>query len=121
MALQWRYLLIVVILMLIELMPVLAKTLLPSGTYDEKVKLTEDMEREIAEGNQLKEKQLKELYNRLAQQNDISCIEEFFASSKSEREQRLRARLEKWRQGDDETFDGFWERFKTDLLTKQEN
>jgi len=36
-ALQYRYYLIVFILMLIELMPVIAKTLLPSGSYDEKV------------------------------------------------------------------------------------
>lgn len=120
-ALQWRYLLIVVILMLIELMPVLAKTLLPAGTYDEKVRLTEDLEREIAESNQLKEKQLKELYNRLAQENNSTFIEEFFKMSKAERNERLRSQLSKWRDGDEETFDGFWERFKKDMLTKQEN
>jgi len=120
-ALQWRYLLIVIILMLIELMPVLAKTLLPAGTYDEKVKLTEDMEKEIAESNQLKEKQLKELYNRLAQESDITFIEEFFASSKAQRNERLKLQLAKWREGDEESFDGFWEKLKTDLLTKQEN
>lgn len=120
-ALQWRYILIVVILMLIELMPVLAKTLLPAGTYDEKVKLTEDMEKEIAEGNQLKEKQLKELYNRLAQENDTAFIEQFFASSKAERNEKLKFQLEKWTKNHDESFDGFWERLKNDMLTKQEN
>lgn len=120
-ALQWRYILIVVILMLIELMPVLAKTLLPAGTYDEKVKLTEDMEKEIAEANQLKEKQLKELYNRLAQENDTTFIEQFFASSKAERNEKMKSQLAKWSEDHDETFDGFWERFKKDMLTKQEN
>lgn len=120
-ALQWRYILIVIILMLIELMPVLAKTLLPAGTYDEKVKLTEEMEKEIAESNQLKEKQLKELYNRLAQENDTSFIEQFFASSQAERNEKMRSRLAKWSEDNDEPFDGFWERFKKDMLTKQEN
>lgn len=120
-ALQWRYILIVVILMLIELMPVLSKTLLPAGTYDEKVKLTEDMEKEIAESNQLKEKQLKELYNRLAQENDSTIIEQFFEASKAERNEKMKSRLEKWSEDHDETFDGFWESFKKDMLTKQEN
>lgn len=120
-ALQWRYILIVVILMLIELMPVLSKTLLPAGTYDEKVKLTEDMEKEIAEGNQLKEKQLKELYNRLAQENDMTFIEQFFASSKAERNEKMESQLAKWGEDHDEPFDGFWERFKKGMLTKQEN
>ncbi len=50
-ALQFRYYLIVFILMLIELMPVIAKTILPSGSYDEKVMLREEMEIEIANSN----------------------------------------------------------------------
>ncbi len=40
----YRYYLLVAILMLIELMPVIAKTLLPSGTYDEHAKLQEAFE-----------------------------------------------------------------------------
>ncbi|HEX2682995.1 MAG TPA: DUF4407 domain-containing protein, partial [Ferruginibacter sp.] len=54
-ALQFRYYLIVFILMLIELMPVIAKTMLPSGSYDEKVKLREELEIEIARSNIKKE------------------------------------------------------------------
>ena len=85
-ALQIRYYLIVVILMMIELMPVLAKTLLPSGTYDEKVKLREEMEKEIAQSNHLKERDLKELYNQLAKENDEAFLRHFFESSKTERQ-----------------------------------
>lgn len=43
-AVAFRYYLLVAILMLIELMPVIAKTLLPSGTYDEHVRLREAYE-----------------------------------------------------------------------------
>ena len=46
-ALQFRYYLILIILMLIELMPVIAKTLLPVGVYDEKVKQREALEKII--------------------------------------------------------------------------
>jgi hypothetical protein len=120
-ALQWRYFLIVVILMLIELMPVLAKTLLPSGTYDEKVRLREDMEKEIAQSNQLKEKDLKELYNQLAKENDEVFLRQLFASTEDERKEKMKSRLAKWSTANDESFDGFWERLKKDMLTKQEN
>ncbi len=120
-ALQWRYFLIVIILMLIELMPVLAKTLLPSGTYDEKVRLREDMEKEIAQSNQLKEKDLKELYNQLAKENDETFLRELFASTEAERKEKMKARLSKWTANHEESFDGFWEKLKKDMLTKQEN
>lgn len=119
-ALQWRYFLIVIILMLIELMPVLAKTLLPSGTYDEKVRLREEMELEVASNNQLKEKDLKELYNQLAKENDENFLRHFFATTKDEREQQMKEKLEKW-SASNESFDGFWEKVKKEILTKQEN
>lgn len=120
-ALQWRYFLIVIIVMLIELMPVLAKTLLPAGTYDEKVKLTEEMEKEVAEGNQLKERQLKEMYNQLANEKDEAFIKHFFSLTEAERNEKMKYRLEKWTANHDESFDGFWSEFKKDMLTKQEN
>ena len=120
-ALQWRYFLIVIILMLIELMPVLAKTMLPSGTYDDKVKWTEDMEREIAQSNQQKEKDLKELYNQLAKENDEAFIKTFFTTTEEDRNEKMRHQLSKWKTDSDESFDGFWERMKKDILTKQEN
>ncbi|HEX8462839.1 MAG TPA: DUF4407 domain-containing protein [Segetibacter sp.] len=120
-ALQWRYFLIVIILMLIELMPVLAKTMLPLGTYDDKVRLTEEMEKEIAQTNQSKEKELKELYNTLARDKDESFIREFFAASESQRNEKMKSRLSKWTANDTESFDDYWEKFKKEMLTKQEN
>jgi hypothetical protein len=120
-ALQWRYILIVVILMLIELMPVLAKTLLPAGTYDEKVKWTEEMEKEIAQSNNAKERELKEMYNQLAKEKDEAFIREFFASTEAERNEKMKYRLAKWSTNHEESFDGFWEHFKKEMLTKQEN
>lgn len=120
-ALKWRYFLILIILMLIELMPVLAKTLLPSGTYDEKVRLTEEMEIAIAQQNQLQERELKELYNQLAKENDVAFLKQFFAASEAERKEKMRHRFAKWTQNHDESFDGFWETVKKDMMTKQEN
>jgi hypothetical protein len=101
-------------------MPVLAKTLIPSGTYDDKVKLREELEKEIAQSNHIKERDLKELYNRLASENDEIFLRQFFEQTKGERELRMKTQLAEWSNSND-SFDGFWERMKKDVMTKQEN
>jgi len=120
-ALQFRYYLIVFILMLIELMPVIAKTLLPSGSYDEKVMLREDMEIEMANSNIRKEQLLKEIYNQMAFENDKDAITAFFGLSRDDRDEKIRSLSKKWKEENNQSFDGFWEKVKRDILTKQEN
>ena len=120
-ALKFRYYLIVFILMLIELMPVIAKTMLPSGSYDEKVMLRDGMEIDIAHSNIRKEQQLKELYNQMAFENDRETIGEFFSITSDDRKEKIRSFSKKWKEGGDQTFDGMWEKMKKEVLTKQEN
>ena len=120
-ALQYRYYLLVIILLLIELMPVIAKTLLPAGTYDEKVQLREAMEKEIANSNIRKEQELKELYNTLAQQNDSAAITDFFNLTRDDRTEKMKAFSKRWKDEDNQTFDGLWEKMKKEIFTKQEN
>jgi hypothetical protein len=120
-ALQFRYYLIVFILMLIELMPVIAKTILPSGSYDEKVMLREEMEIDIAHENIRLEQQLKEHYNRLAFENDSEAVAKFFSLTKEDREEKIKAFSKKWKEENHQTFDGLWEKMKKEILTKQEN
>ncbi len=120
-ALQFRYYLIVFILMLIELMPVIAKTMLPSGSYDEKVMLREDMEIEIANSNIRKEQLLKEIYNQMAFDNDKEAITSFFSLTKDDRYDKMKAFSKKWKEENHQTFDGLWEKMKKEILTKQDN
>ncbi len=120
-ALQFRYYLIVIILLLIELMPVISKTLLPSGTYDEKVLLREEMEREMAASNIKKEQEIKELYNALAKETDAETIRAFFMLTENDRTEKIKAFTRNWRDEKHQTFDGIWERMKREVLTKQEN
>ncbi|MCP9750669.1 DUF4407 domain-containing protein [Ferruginibacter sp. HRS2-29] len=120
-ALQFRYYLIVFILMLIELMPVIAKTMLPSGSYDEKVVLREDMEIEMANFNTRKEQLLKEMYNQLAFENDQQAIKDFFSLTKDQRDEKIKAFSQQWKENKHQSLDGLWERMKKEVLTKQEN
>ncbi len=119
-ALQYRYYLLVVILLLIELMPVIAKSLLPAGVYDEKVRLRQQLEGEIANNNHTKELQLKELYNQLAFEQDEELIKNFFDITQDHRKQKVEQELKAWKESGD-SFDKFWLRIKKDLLTKQEH
>ncbi len=120
-ALQFRYYLIVFILMLIELMPVIAKTMLPSGSYDEKVMLREEMEIDIAHSNIRKEQQLKEIYNQLAFENDTEAIKAFFAVTRDDRNEKMKNFSKRWKEENHQSFDGLWEKMKKEILTKQEN
>ena len=120
-AAQFRYYLLIIILVLIELMPVIAKSLLPDGTYDEKVRLKEIMEKQVSESNIQHEGKLKELYNRIAFEQDNEFIRGFFEESRNERKQKMLARLQRWKESDNGSFDKMWESMKRDILTKQEN
>ncbi len=120
-ALQFRYYLIVFILMLIELMPVIAKTILPSGSYDEKARLREEMEIEIAQSNIRKEQQLKEIYNQMAFEHDREAITAFFSITKADRFEKMKTFSKRWKEENHQTFDGLWEKMKKEILTKQEN
>jgi hypothetical protein len=120
-AAQFRYYLLVIILVLIELMPVIAKSLLPDGTYDEKVRLREMMEKEITESNIQREGKLKEMYNRLAYEQDTDFIKEFFDEARNERKQKMHEQLSRWKESDNKSFDNIWENLKRNVLAKQEN
>ncbi len=120
-AVAFRYYLLVAILLLIELMPVIAKSLLPEGTYDEKVKLRESIERELTQNNHRRELNLKELYNQTAFEQDAAFIKEFFVESEQERREKMKEQLKEWKENKTKSFDSTWEDLKRDMLTKQEN
>lgn len=120
-AAQFRYYLLIIILVLIELMPVIAKTLLPNGTYDEKVRLREEMEKAIVNSNTAKEQELKELYNQMAFEQDSAFIQQFFADAKEERNHKMMEKLQRWKKDEDQSFDGVWTDLKKNFLSKQEN
>lgn len=115
-----RYWLLVIILVLIELMPVIAKTLLPAGTYDAKVFAREEMEKLVLEDNMGKEQQLKQLYNQLAFEQDAGFIRSFFEEAKSKRQEKMKESMAAW-QNSNQSFDGIWKEVKDGMLTKQEN
>lgn len=120
-AVAFRYYLLVAILMLIELMPVLAKTLLPSGTYDEKLKLQEEMEKTLTQNNYRRLLELKETYNEKAFEQNSDFIKSFLNKSEKERDEKMQEELAGWRKSDTQSFDQLWSDLKNSMLTKAEN
>ena len=118
-ALQFRYYLLVMILLLIELMPVIAKTILPSGTYDEKAMLQETMEKEIAQKFIDKQKQLKEFYLDISHKNDVEIMTAFFEISKSSRIEIIKENTKNWKESQSETFEQLVNNMKQTLLNQQ--
>ncbi|MBX9783797.1 MAG: DUF4407 domain-containing protein [Chitinophagaceae bacterium] len=119
-ALQFRYYLILIILMLIELMPVIAKTLLPVGVYDEKVKQREALEIQMTQESADYEKNMKRLYNKLAMQQDTETMEEFFRMQKEEQKSKLSHFGKDWKRND-ENVQGFWQKIKQQMISRPEN
>jgi len=116
-ALQYRYYLLVAILLLIELMPITAKLLLPIGTYDEKLQLREAMEKEMASSDIEIEKELAKLYSTLALENDKEIITAFFALSKDDRLEKIKAMGAQWKQNDKQSFEKFSKKMKQEILS----
>lgn len=120
-AVAFRYYLLVIILLLIELMPVISKTLLPEGSYDRKVLLREEMEKEIIAKNHERELALKELYNQQAFEQNANFIKTFFDKSEKERNERFNEQLQQWKENRSDSFQSFWEEMKKNIFTKEEN
>ena len=116
-ALQYRYYLLVAILLLIELMPITAKLLLPIGTYDEKLQLREAMEKEMAGSDIEIEKELAKLYSILALESDKEIITAFFAMSKEDRLEKIKAMGAQWKQNDKQSFEKFSKKMKQEILS----
>ena len=115
-----RYYLLVAILMLIELMPVIAKTLLPNGSYDEKVRLREELETTLTQNNHKRELDLKERYNQTAFEKDGQFIQDFFEETASERKDKMKSQIAVWKKENDQSLDDTWKDLKKNMMMKQE-
>jgi hypothetical protein len=120
-ALLQRYLIILVILVLFELIPIISKLYLPTGSYDDKVTIRDEVELSIAYANKEKELVLKHLYNTIAKEGDEKLIQELYAITESAKNKRVEDLTEEWKLSKQMTFDELWSRVKLEILSTQEN
>jgi hypothetical protein len=115
-----RYYLLVALLMLIELMPVIAKILLPNGSYDEKVRLREELETTLTQNNHKRELALKEQFNQTAFEQDGQFVQQFFEASASERKEKMKEQINVWKKENNQSLNDTWTDLKRDMMMKQE-
>ncbi len=120
-ALKKRYYLILVILVIFELIPIISKLFLQTGSYDDRIKIRDEMETEIAYSNRDHEQDLKQKYNKLARDADMALLEKVFEEITNTRLKKINGNVSKWENDHIATFDELWDKIKTDILTRQEN
>ncbi len=119
-AVAFRYYLLVAILMLIELMPVIAKTLLPDGSYDEKVRLRESLEKTLTQKNHERELALKELHNQTVFEQDSEFIKSGIEEANKVRNEHIKHTMTNWKNEPGNSLKSTWNELKKNLLLKQE-
>jgi len=119
-ALQYRYYLLVAILLLIELMPLLSKLLLPAGTYDDKVRLREAMEKEMAELQMVHQKEVTILYQTAIMSHDKEVINAFFNNNKTDRLEKIETLSEEWKKDEGMSFKNLLQKTKQMLLVSKQ-
>jgi hypothetical protein len=119
-AVAFRYYLLVVLLVLIELMPLLSKMMLPEGSYEEKIRLREAMEKTITRSNHEREQQQKEWFNQLSFELDQQMVKDFMEQSKPYRQSAMQDQLSAWQTAPGQSYKNLWQQFKKSLLSGQE-
>ncbi len=115
-ALKLRYYLIIVLLVLIELMPVVSKMLLPAGSYEERVMLQEELEKDLARSSTESDRELAVTYNHRSLQWNKQLVEEIFKNKEMTREEDIN----RLKQEQDQTgsFQKLWGRLKEVMMVR---
>ena len=115
-AVAFRYYLIVVILMLIELMPVIIKSMMPSGPYEEAVKQSEASDKLSIEHQHKRKRQIETSLFENGLANDSAIIEDFYTQSSPERKTSTQELVQSWKSQKNEGFAGLLAKFKHRVL-----
>ncbi|MEO7264365.1 MAG: DUF4407 domain-containing protein [Ferruginibacter sp.] len=119
-ALQYRYYLIVFILVLIELMPVIAKTMILTKNYDEKLLLVEKMEMETAKSKMDRIMARRESFEQQVAEYDETATRELFKTQTKVSNEKIEALARQWKENEIGSFDAVWQLAKNDILSRQE-
>ncbi|MFY7653223.1 MAG: DUF4407 domain-containing protein [Chitinophagaceae bacterium] len=115
-AVQIRYYLILAILLLIELMPLIAKYLVPEGSYDLSVQLQEENEKQLATNNMQRILAEKTAFNELTHHLNLQNITEFSNITNQKSSNWLKANQNSVEQS---TNNELWAKFSKDILNNK--
>ncbi len=117
-ALAYRYYLLVALLMLIELMPVMAKMMLPKGSYEEKMQLKEAEEITTVQNNHARKLVFLEKEQILLHEKDLSFMEAALTMADEKRMIKTASELDNTT--DDTSMQEKWRSLKRNMLFQEE-
>lgn len=115
-ALRKRYYLILIILVFFELIPIISKLYLPTGSYDEKVRLQDELERKKAQLNQEQNLDLHQHLFQTAQDMDKQVINEIYQRVSIKQKEKLGELLEEWKATPKLSFEDFLNEVKYKMM-----
>ncbi len=119
-ALQKRYYLILLILVLFELIPIISKLYLPTGSYDEKVKLQDELELKLAQLNQEQNIDLHEHTFSVAQESDKLISSEIYNQAPQKQKEKLEELMQEWKASPQLSFEEFLNQVKFKMMRNRE-
>lgn len=119
-ALQKRYYLILLILVLFELIPIISKLYLPTGSYDEKVKLQDELELKLAHINQEQNLDFHQHIYNTAQDSDKLLSAELYKQLPIKQQEKLDELMEEWKASPQLSFEDFLDQVKYKMMRNRE-
>lgn len=118
-ALQKRYYLILIILVLFELIPIISKLYLPTGSYDEKVRLQDELELQMAQLQQEQWLDFTRYTSSIAQEADKTFSSEIYQKIPNQRNEKLEEMIETWKASPIQSFEDFWQQAQFKLMRER--
>ncbi len=115
-SLNERYYLLLIILILFELVPIISKIFLPTGSYDRKVALLDEMETRTFQSDFERDILAHESYNRGTRKQDLKLLTEFFKKSDDPKSERIDEILKKWSAQNGSKEEDLWQQVKRDVM-----
>ena len=117
-SLKERYYLLLIILILFELVPIISKIFLPTGSYDRKVALVEEMETRTFQSDFERDIAVHEAYNEGTKKQDIKLMSEFFKKSDGTKSDKIEQILKKWGSQNGAKEGDLWQQVKKEVMNK---
>ena len=116
--LKERYHLLLIILILFELVPIISKIFLPTGSYDKKVALIEEMETRMFRSDFEREISAHESFNEGTKKQDLKLLSEFFKKSDKPKNERIDQILKKWSTQNESDREDLWQQVKREVMNR---
>lgn len=119
-ALRKRYYLILIILVFFELIPIISKLYLPTGSYDERVFLQDDLELKLAEARQESLLQYHLNVNEMSVAKDQQTAQILLELTDQQKAEIIEDLGEQWKLNPQLSFEQFWSMAQLKLMRNRE-